>query len=529
MTVEITEYSFTTDGLNQVSQYQYGRNWPVTYILQKNDKLYIGETTGGFGRLKNHFESKKEFRDGKVSLITDSDFNKSSILLFESLLIEYLIADQKYNITNQQLGIKHNFFNKHSFERKFENSWDRFLTSGFVNKDLLNIKNLDIFKYSPYKSLTEEQDEITSDIIKTIKQNPNQQNIFLVNGGPGTGKSVMASYLAKEVATSNLGNVALVIAMTSLRKTFKKVFRKIKGLKSSQVIGPNQISNNNYDVLLVDEAHRLKQRVNLTPGEYSAYDKENIRLGLSKESTQLDWVFHQAKNVILFFDENQTIRPSDINIGSIKSKFTKEYYLTSQMRILNANEYVEFVNDLFFENLKESYNIGEYELNLFENFDEFYSKHLESETNTGLSRVVAGYAWDWVSKNDVSKFDITLGSHNLKWNTTNSDWVNSENASKEVGCIHTVQGYDLNYVNLIIGKDITYNKVSNSIEVIKENYKDKAGKRTISEEAVLKKYIQNIYITLMTRGIKGANIYIVDNEFKEYFKQALTKINRNPT
>ena len=105
MTVEITEYSFTTDGLNQVSQYQYGRNWPVTYILQKNDKLYIGETTGGFGRLKNHFESKKEFRDGKVSLITDSDFNKSSILLFESLLIEYLIADQKYIITNQQLGI----------------------------------------------------------------------------------------------------------------------------------------------------------------------------------------------------------------------------------------------------------------------------------------------------------------------------------------------------------------------------------------------------------------------------------------
>jgi DUF2075 family protein len=197
------------------------------------------------------------------------------------------------------------------------------------------------------------------------------------------------------------------------------------------------------------------------------------------------------------------------------------------MRILNANEYVEFVNDLFFGTLKDSYNIGEYELNLFENFDEFYSKHLESEANTGLSRVVAGYAWDWVSKNDETKFDIILGSHSLKWNTTNSDWVNSENASKEVGCIHTVQGYDLNYVNLIIGRDITFNKVSNSIEVIKENYKDKAGKRTISEEAVLKKYIQNIYITLMTRGIKGANIYIVDKEFKEYFKQALTKINSN--
>jgi len=529
MALEISEYSFTTDGLAQISQHHYGRNWPITYILQKNDQLYIGETTGGYGRLKNHFESKREFRDGKVTLITDSDFSKSSILLFESLLIEYLIADEKYNITNQQLGIKHNFFNKHTFERKFESLWDQFLTNGFVNKDLLNIKNLDIFKYSPYKSLTEEQDEITSDIIKTIKQNPNQQNIFLVNGGPGTGKSVMASYLAKEVATSDLGNVALVIAMTSLRKTFKKVFRKIKGLNSSQVIGPNQISNNNYDVLLVDEAHRLKQRVNLTPGEYSAYDKENIRLGLSKESTQLDWVFHQAKNVILFFDENQTIRPSDVNVNSIKSTFTKEYSLTSQMRIENANDYVEFVNDLFFGTLKDSYNIGEYDLNLFENFDDFYSVHQKNESQTGLSRIVAGYAWDWLSKNDEDKFDINLGSHSLKWNTTNNDWVNSENASIEVGCIHTVQGYDLNYINLIIGNDITFNKNTNSIEVVKENYKDKAGKRTISDEGILKKYIQNIYITLMTRGIKGANVFIVDKDFREYFKKALLKTTANPT
>ena len=527
MAIEITDYTFTPEGLAEISKYKYGRNWPVTYILQKNDKLYIGETTGGLGRLKNHFDSKIEFREGKVSLITDSDFNKSSILLFESLLIEYLLADEKYDITNQQLGIKHNFFNKHSFERKFEHLWDIYLLNGFVRRDLLNIKNLDIFKYSPYKSLTEEQDEIASDIIKTIKQNPDQQNIFLINGGPGTGKSVLASYLAKEIATSSLGNVALVIAMTSLRKTFKKVFNKIRGLKSSQVIGPNQISNNKYDVLLIDEAHRLKQRINLTPGEYSAYDKENIRLGLDKEATQLDWVLNQAKNIILFFDENQTIRPSDVNINAIKTTFTKEYFLTSQMRIVNSNEFVDFVKDLFFGELDDEYNIGDYQLNLFEDFDKFYSEHQKNESLFGLSRIVAGYAWEWVSKNDETKFDINLGSKSLKWNTTNSDWVNSQNASKEVGCIHTVQGYDLNYVNLIIGSDITYNKSSKSIEINKENYKDKAGKRSISDEAVLKKYIQNIYITLMTRGIRGANIYIVDENFREYFQESMKKLNIN--
>ena len=231
----------------------------------------------------------------------------------------------------------------------------------------------------------------------------------------------------------------------------------------------------------------------------------------------------------MFFDENQTIRPSDVNVNSIKSTFTKEYSLTSQMRIENANEYVEFVNDLFFGTLKDSYNIGEYDLNLFENFDDFYSVHQKNESQTGLSRIVAGYSWDWLSKNDEDKFDINLGSHSLKWNTTNNDWVNSENANKEVGCIHTVQGYDLNYINLIIGNDITFNKNTNSIEVVKENYKDKAGKRTISDEGILKKYIQNIYITLMTRGIKGANIFIVDEDFREYFKKALLKTTANPT
>lgn len=525
--LESAEFPFSLDGINQIADHKYGKNWPITYILQKEGDIYIGKTTDGTRRFKEHYKIKDEFIGGKIKFFSDKDFNLSSSTLYESLLIEYLSADEKYQITNNRAEPRHNFYNKHSFERKFEILWSKFLEENFVDKDMLTIKNLDIFKYSPYKSLTDEQDEITSDIIRTIKSNTAEQNIFLINGGPGTGKSVMASYLAKELSNDNLGSVGLVIAMTSLRNTFKKVFRKIKGLKSSQVIGPNQVVNNNYDILIVDEAHRLKQRVNLTPGEYSAYDKTNIRLGLKKESTQFDWIINQSKNVILFFDEHQTVRPSDVPISKIKNNATKHYKLSSQMRIEDANEYVEFVNDLFFNNLKESYNIDEYDLKYFENFDDFIENHKNLESTFGLSRLVAGYAWEWISKVDETKFDICIGSHNLKWNSVNNDWVNSENAENEVGCIHTVQGYDLNYVNLIIGRDISYDNNSKSIQISKENYKDRAGKRTISEDSVLKQYIQNIYITLMTRGIKGANIYIVDENFRIYFKNALNAINKD--
>ena len=143
--------------------------------------------------------------------------------------------------------------------------------------------------------------------------------------------------------------------------------------------------------------------------------------------------------------------------------------------------------------------------------------------------MVAGYAWAWVTKGksyeealSEGMFDIIIDNEKLIRNTTNSSWVISNNAINEVGRIHTIQGYDLNYVGVIIGPDITYNLKSKRIEIVKANYNDSKGKSGIHNDEELMKYIINIYKVLLTRGIKGTYLYVCNQALKEHLSKFIT-------
>ena len=138
----------------------------------------------------------------------------------------------------------------------------------------------------------------------------------------------------------------------------------------------------------------------------------------------------------------------------------------------------------------------------------------------GLSRMVAGYAWTWNTKKG-GEYDIEIDGLKLVWNSTTSNWVNSPNAINEVGCIHTIQGQDLNYTGVIIGPEISYDPQNHKLVIIEEKYKDINGKRSISDPKELERYIVNIYKTLLTRGIYGTYVYIVDENLRKYFTDAV--------
>ncbi len=114
-----------------------------------------------------------------------------------------------------------------------------------------------------------------------------------------------------------------------------------------------------------------------------------------------------------------------------------------------------------------------------------------------LCRVVAGFAWPWVSRGNPDATDIDINGFKLKWNSTTTNWVNSRNAINEVGCIHTIQGYDLNYVGVIVGPELTYDANTNSLKVDEGKYEDRNGWRGITEPSeigsIYKKYLQNPY------------------------------------
>ncbi|WOK06894.1 DNA/RNA helicase domain-containing protein [Imperialibacter roseus] len=376
----------------------------------------------------------------------------------------------------------------------------------------------------------------------------------IVQGGAGTGKTILALFLSKilkspdnsfnfrefqevEEFTDPLSElrvkfpdpkIGLVVPMASFRNTLKKVFKNVKGLNSSMVIGPAEVVKQKYDILIVDEAHRLRRRVNL--GTYfGSFDSACEKLGLDKAScSELDWVLLQSRKCILFYDEAQSIKPSDVKTEDFQklknSPDTTFLGLKSQLRVNGGNDYVEFVSDLLdcrLATINQFQNNEEFEVLLFESIDDLVSEIKAKESQYGLSRLVAGYSWEWVSKGDDTRTmtDIEIEGTKLRWNSVASDWITSEGAIDEVGCIHTTQGYDLNYIGVIFGNEITYNPIKKEIEVIKENYFDRNGKMSINNIEQLKAYIINIYKTIMLRGIRGAYIFICDAELRKYMAQ----------
>jgi len=240
----------------------------------------------------------------------------------------------------------------------------------------------------------------------------------------------------------------------------------------------------------------------------------------------------QSESAVYFYDENQSIKPSDVkkeDFDKLKlNSLTKTEYLKSQFRAKGGNDYVNYITKLLnckLTNNDALFSSKEYEFILFDSIEDLISEIKNRDIQNGLSRLVAGYSWPWMTNKKDAKqdYDIEIENTRLKWNSTNIDWVNSVNSRDEVGCIHTTQGYDLNYTGIIFGNEITYDKESNEIRVLKENYYDVNGKQSIVDPEELKYFILNIYKTIMLRGIKGTYVYVCDKNLREYFSQFIPK------
>lgn len=191
------------------------------------------------------------------------------------------------------------------------------------------------------------------------------------------------------------------------------------------------------------------------------------------------------------------------------------------MRIGAGDQYIKFIDDIF--NLKNpaSTVFNNYELKIFEDIDEMIRAIKKMERFHKLCRIVSGYAWPWNTKpggRSELNYDIEIYGTRLVWNSTSRDWVNSKNAINEVGCIHTIQGYDLNYVGVIIGPEYDYDPVKNTFIVDRNKYFDTNGRNGITDPVELELYIKNIYKTLLTRGMLGTYVYIVNHNLRKYIK-----------
>jgi len=525
---KITEGDFKNQ---EYGSEDYLTNWPMLYILENGKQAYIGESNHVKTRMSQHHMSVEKNIFDKVHFIYSKTFNQSVTFDYESKLIQYIVADEKFIVTNRNAGIADKeYFDKPVYDEDFYMLWKKLQKEKLVKHSIEEIENSDLFKYSPFKELNDDQREAVDSITDAIKKNPYQA--IVVNGMPGSGKTIVAIYIMKLLRDSEEfrdKKIGFVVPPTSLRKTLSGVFKSIYGLRSSDVIGPSDIVKQHYDILLVDEAHRLHQYKNIV--NRGSFKANCEALGMTTENDELDWIIQQCDCPILFYDRMQVVGPSGINIERFNNKMRDEqgkrlvtyYNLLTQMRVKGGNNYIKLINDILSGNCAQQACLDNYEFKVIRNFEKFNSLQQEKEMEFTLSRMIAGYAWEWKSKNDKTLVDIVIEGIEKQWNYQLENWVLSSDADKQVGCIHTIQGFDLNYGFVIMGNEIGYDPHTKKITVIPENYHDANGKKTATYDELLE-YIRHIYYVLMTRGIKGTYLYICDKNLREYITSIIGEI-----
>ncbi|MDY0890776.1 DNA/RNA helicase domain-containing protein [Frigoribacterium sp. CFBP9030] len=564
------------------------RDWPVVYVLDQTSAsksgrhpeerlrdIYVGETRNAVARLRQHLANPEKRQLDSIRVIVDETFNKSACLDLESRLIQLLSADGSYSVLNRNDGITAaNYYDRNRYRSVFDGVVNRLRADGVFTRPIPEIENSDLFKLSPFKALTQDQAAAVEDILEGLFDDIREGagGTLVIEGQPGTGKTVVAVYLLKllmdivahpsveEIDGDSLFSdfflgdyaemlaglrVGMVIPQQSLRDSIKKVFRKTPGLSPSMVMTPFDVgqSDEEWDLLIVDEAHRLNQRANQSTGVLNKkFPEINTRLfgadDLSK--TQLDWIVAKSRHQILLVDVAQSVRPADLSNETVEALLRtarsegRHYGLSTQMRVQAGADFVGYVRRVLRIDGRtpqvdrpSPQQFDGYDLRMFDDLGELHREIRARDAEGGLARLVAGYAWKWVSKKDPSAADIELDGVSLRWNGTTKDWISSKNALEEVGSIHTVQGYDLNYAGVIIGGDLRYDAATGQMFVDRSSYFDVKGVENNKQlgrrytDAEVRQFVLNIYGVLLTRGIRGTYVYVVDPALRAYLKPFL--------
>ncbi|RKM56309.1 DUF2075 domain-containing protein [Butyrivibrio sp. X503] len=538
----ITNHPFPKDGYGTET---YLMNWPMLYILENGKRIYIGESTNVSERMKQHKANTDKKQFNKVHFIYSDKFNQSVTFDFESKLIQFVSADEKYIITNKNDGIANkDYYRRDDYDGTFECLWNKLRKCGLADHSLDWIKNSEFYKYSPFKELNADQKNQANLIMKDILEGNNIP--MVIQGRPGTGKTIVAVYLMKYLRDYEDSvthkkifadkKIGLIIPQNSLRATLKKLFKKIDGLASKDVMGASDAVNaGEWDILFVDEAQKLQCRRAIVG--YRDFDKKNKRLKLPEDATELDWVLKISKKGVFFFDPEQLGAPSGISAEVFNEKICKEisdrqkirivkyaeHLLTLQMRVVGGDEYIKYARALLWQTVIRRQQFDHYEFKIVDSFEKFNRMLYEKEKQYQLSRMIAGYAWPWKTKENPNEYDISIDGIKKKWNSKLKNWVNIENSLNEVGCVHSIAGFDLNYAFVILGDDIKFNPITKQIEVDKNNYFDRRIRQYAKDEE-LDMYIKNTYYVLMTRGIKGTYLYVMDNNLKKYLQDYVDTI-----
>ena len=380
--------------------------------------------------------------------------------------------------------------------------------------------------------MIDEQKVVYEKILQIAEQSQKdfRKRTVIVQGGPGTGKSVIAINLLAEL-TQRDQLVQYVSKNSAPRNVYK---RKLKGsFKMSSIDNLfkgsgayTETGNNMIHTLLVDEAHRLNEKSGMF---------QNLGENQIKE------IIHSSYCSIFFLDESQKVTMNDIGSVDEIRKWAEEegteiteMELVSQFRCNGSDGYLAWLDDVLEIRDTANYDLEgiDFDIRMCDSPGEVRSLVEEKNRIANRARILAGYCWEWDKKqaNNTEHHDIKIGDFEMSWNLASGEpFAVSETSINEVGCIHTSQGLEFDYVGVIIGDDIRYEdgrvitdftrraKTDQSLKGIKKLYKEDPEQAKKRADEI----IRNTYRTLLTRGMKGCYVYCTDPGMEEYMKRRL--------
>ena len=383
--------------------------------------------------------------------------------------------------------------------------------------------------------MLDEQKVVYEEILNASRKSmiDNKKRVVIVQGGPGTGKTVVAINLLAQL--TNEDQFCQYVSKNSAPRNVYK--EKLKGeMRKSSVDNMfkgsgiyTEAGDSIVDTILVDEAHRLNEKSGMF---------QNMGENQIKE------IIHAGRCSVFFIDESQRVTLNDI--GSVKEieKWANEddaeiihMELISQFRCNGSDGYLAWLDNTL--EIRETANWDmediDYDIQILESPHDMRNIIIEkNHSSNNRARILAGYCWDWLKDgvNNTNVHDIMIGDFEISWNLKNtSTFAIDETSVNEAGCIHTSQGLEFDYVGVIIGEDMRYEngrvvtdftkraKTDQSLKGIKSIYRDNPGKALALADEIIK----NTYRTLMTRGMKGCYVYCVDQKLAEYLRKCLQK------
>ena len=362
-----------------------------------------------------------------------------------------------------------------------------------------------------------------------------RKSIIIINGGPGTGKSVIALNVLAELASRGQK-----VFHSTGSKSFTETLKKIVGSQASNLFmyfnnfSDKKVEENAIDVLVCDEAHRIRSSSN------HRFTPKHMR----SDIPQVDQLIRAAKVSIFFIDDYQIVRPGEIGSSKlIKDSADKynaelfEFELKTQFRCSGSDGFLNWIDNIL--DIRKTANKiltkkEKMDFRIFDSPHELYNEiKKKNKEKANSARLVAGFCWPWSDPNPDGTLvkDVVIGDFKISWEGKEGKklakgippwyrWAHDPNGVNQCGCIYTIQGFEFDYVGVIFGNDIIYDK----------DRKEWRGKPENSNDPVVKKgknqyvdYIKHIYRVLLTRGMKGCYVYFVDKQTEDFFKSRIEK------